>query len=138
MNNVDQQEQLISELKFKAIRSSGSGGQHVNKVSSKIELQFDLANSNALDDDQKQQLLKTVKHRLTKDNVLILQCDESRSQHQNKTIAIQRFLTIIQDGLKVKKKRKPTKVPKSVKAKRKQDKQKQSAKKATRKKPDLD
>ena len=138
MNNDVTIAQLVSELKFKAVRSSGSGGQHVNKVSSKIELQFDLVGSTVLNLDQKRRLTESLKNRLTKDEVLILQCDESRSQHKNKTLVIQRFLALIEEGLHVKKKRKPTKIPKSVKAKRKQEKQKQSAKKANRKKPDLD
>ncbi len=137
LNNVDQK-QLISELKFKAIRSSGSGGQHVNKVSSKIELQFDLENSKILNEEDKELLLKSLKNRLTKSNLLILQCDESRSQHKNKTIVIDRFLELITQGLEVQKKRKPTKVPKSVIGKRKQAKQKHSTKKANRKKPDLE
>ena len=65
----------MPELTFKAIRSSGSGGQHVNKVSSKIELHFDLENSTVLSDQQKQRLLKSIKNKLTKNNELVLQCD---------------------------------------------------------------
>jgi len=131
-------EALIKELNFKAIRSSGSGGQHVNKVSSKIELSFNLLESVVLNDEQKERLLKTLKNRLTKDFVLLLQCDESRSQHKNKAIVIERFLHLIKDGLFVPKKRKPTKIPKSVIAKRLKNKSTQSEKKANRKKPNID
>ena len=129
---------LISELKFKALRSSGAGGQHVNKVSSKVELQFNLENSTAFSDDEKTQLLKTLTNRLTSDFRIIIQCDDSRSQHKNKEIVIIRFLELIKDGLVVKKKRKPTKIPKAEKRKRLLNKKIHSDKKANRKKPNLD
>ena len=131
-------ESLISELSFKAIRSSGSGGQHVNKVASKIELHFNIMNSNALSEEQKALLLQNLKPRLTNSNELILQCDESRSQHKNKQLAIKRFISIIEDGLIVPKKRVPTKTPKAVIKKRLETKKKLSDKKMYRKKPDLD
>ena len=130
-------EAILHELTFKAIRSSGSGGQHVNKVSSKVELTFNLSESLLFDDDQKERLLSKLQHRLTKEGVLILQCGESRSQHKNKEIIIKRFLVLIKDTLKVPKKRKPTKVPKSVIKKRLKSKRKQSEKKVNRQKPDL-
>ncbi len=129
---------LLSELTFKAIRSSGSGGQHVNKVSSKVELHFNLKNSKVLSDNQKERLLASLKTRLTKDKILVLQCDESRSQHRNKVLVIQRFIELIKKGLKVPKKRRPTKVPKSAIKKRLQSKRIQSERKASRKKPDLE
>jgi len=131
------EEAILHELTFKAIRSSGSGGQHVNKVSSKVELTFNLSESLLFDDDQKERLLSKLQHRLTKEGVLILQCGESRSQHKNKEIIIKRFLVLIKDTLKVPKKRKPTKVPKSVIKKRLKSKRKQSEKKVNRQKPDL-
>ncbi len=129
---------LISELSFKAIKSSGSGGQHVNKVSSKVELQFDVVNSRNLNDHQKELLLIALKNRLTNDNFVLLQCGDTRSQHKNKELVIERFIEIIKEGLKVKKKRRPTKIPKAVIKKRMDDKQKQSLKKTSRKKPDFD
>lgn len=132
------QELLVSELRFKAIRSSGSGGQHVNKVSSKVELLFNVSESFALNEEQKELLYKNLKTRLTKDNVLMLQCGESRSQHKNKELVIKRFLEIIKKGLIVPKKRKATKIPKAVIKKRLNNKRKQANKKATRKKPDID
>jgi len=135
INNSDT---LIKELSFKAIRSSGSGGQHVNKVSSKIELSFNLQGSLVLSDAQKERLIVTLKNRLTKDLVLMLQCDESRSQHKNKTLVTQRFLQLIKGGLHVPKKRKPTKIPRAVIAKRLKNKNTQSVKKVNRKKPDID
>lgn len=133
--NVDE---LLSELTFKAVRSSGAGGQHVNKVSSKVILFFNIAESEILTDEQKETLITNLSPKLTKAQILILSCDESRSQHKNKEIVIERFLGIIAEGLKVRKKRMATKTPKAVKQKRLDEKRKQSQIKANRKKPDLD
>ncbi|WP_303318893.1 alternative ribosome rescue aminoacyl-tRNA hydrolase ArfB [Flavivirga abyssicola] len=129
---------LIQELSFKAIRSSGSGGQHVNKVSSKIELTFNLIESLAFNEEQKIRLQNKLKQRLTKDGVLILQCDESRSQHKNKELVIKRFLELVRVGLIIPKKRIPTKIPKAVIRKRLKNKRNLSDKKANRRKPDID
>lgn len=129
---------LLHELKFKAIRSSGSGGQHVNKVSSKIELSFNLKDSAVFTEAQKQRIFIKLQPRLTKQGILILQCDESRSQHKNKELVIKRFLKLIREALIVKKKRIPTKIPKAVIRKRLKNKRNLSDKKANRRKPDLD
>ncbi len=131
-------EVLLQELTFKAIKSSGAGGQHVNKVASKVELQFDLSKSLVFDEDQKERLQNKLQHRLTKDNVLVLQCDESRSQHKNKDLVIKRFLELINNSLIIPKKRIPTKIPKSVIRKRLKNKRNRSEKKANRKKPNID
>lgn len=129
---------IIQELKFKAIRSSGAGGQHVNKVSTKIELLFDLNVSNALTTHEKERINLKLSHRLTKENVLLLQCDESRSQHKNKTLAITRFLELLENALRVPKKRRKTKPSKAAIEKRLQNKKKTSQKKTNRGKPNLD
>lgn len=130
--------ELIKEISFKAIRSSGAGGQHINKVSSKIELTFDIESSLTLSKDEKILLLKNLTSRLTKNNVLILYCDKSRSQHKNKEIIIERFLEIIYNGLIIPKKRKQTQISKSVRKKRLEKKKKQAYKKALRKKPEVE
>ena len=129
---------LKSELTYKYVRSSGSGGQHVNKVSSKAELYFNLQNSAVFNDDEKQKLTEFFTNRLTKDGVLILACDESRSQFRNKALVTQRFLELIQQGLKVEKKRISTRIPRSVKRKRLKAKRINADKKANRKPPTLD
>ena len=131
-------ELIKKELKFKAIRSSGAGGQHVNKVSSKVELSFDLINSAALSLEEKELLQKKLKTKLTKEFILIIQCDESRSQHKNKELVIKRFLELIINGLKVPKKRKATKPSKSSIRKRLEKKKKQAFKKVFRRKPNLE
>jgi ribosome-associated protein len=131
-------EALLKEVNFKAIRSSGSGGQHVNKVSSKIELTLDLANSLVFSEYQKERLLKKLQYRLTKEGILILQCGESRSQHKNKDIVIKRLFSLIDAALIIPKKRIKTKIPKSVIRKRLKNKRNLSEKKMNRKKPDID
>jgi ribosome-associated protein len=131
-------ELMIKELKFKAVRSGGAGGQHVNKVSSKIELTFDLENSESFTEEEKALLIQKLKSKLTKENVLLLQCDESRSQHKNKEIAIDRFLNIISSGLKVQKPRKETKPSKSSIVKRLEKKKKTALKKVLRNKSNFE
>jgi len=129
---------LKSELTYKFVRSSGSGGQHVNKVSSKAELYFNLNDSAVFNDDEKQKLTEVFNKRLNKGGILILTCDESRSQFRNKAIVTRRFLELIEEGLKEDKKRIATKIPKSAKKKRLANKRKISDKKAKRKPPEMD
>ena len=131
-------ENLIKELKFKGIRSSGAGGQHVNKVSSKIELTFDILNSQNLSTNQKETLQNKLSNRINKEGILVLFCDESRSQHKNKDLAIKRFLEMISDALKRQKIRRPTKPSRSSVFRKAENKKKVSAKKAMRKKPGLE
>lgn len=129
---------LLKELNFKAIRSSGAGGQHVNKVSSKIELSFNVLNSKELTEEQKALLYKNFSTRLSKEKTLIIFVDESRSQHRNKEIAIKRFLEILHKGLTKPKIRKATKPSKASIKRKAENKRKQALKKHLRKKPDWD
>lgn len=130
-------EKILTELNFKAVRSSGAGGQNVNKVSSKVLLSFDLPNSQSLSEEEKILISEKLKTKLTLDGILILNCDEDRSQLKNKEIVIKRFLKLIQNALVVPKKRKPTKIPRSVIEKRIKEKRTTSEIKQNRKKPDL-
>ena len=130
-------EKIISELQFKAVRSSGAGGQNVNKVSSKVVLSFDLKNSQGLSEAEKTLLGNKIANRLTSEQILILNCDEDRSQLKNKAIVVKRFLDIITAGLVVPKIRKATKIPKSVIRKRIKDKKNVSDIKKNRRKPDF-
>lgn len=131
-------QELEREFNFKAIRSSGSGGQHVNKVATKIELSFSVSESSVLSEDQKALIIEKLSNRLTKEHILILQCGETRSQLKNKRIAISRAFSVLEAALEVKAERKPTKVPKSVIKKRLKNKKIQSEKKANRRKPNID
>ena len=94
-------EQIIQELEFKAVRSSGAGGQHVNKVATKIELYFNVRNSNALSYPEKERIKMNLSNRINREGVLLLQCDKSRSQYRNKELVIKRFLELLESSLKV-------------------------------------
>jgi len=130
-------ERIIIELTFKAVRSSGAGGQNVNKVSSKVVLGFNVPASKSLSDEEKLLAETRLASRLTDEGVLILQCDEDRSQLRNKDIVIKRFFLVMDAALKVDKIRKPTKIPRSVIKKRIEGKRRLSDKKQNRRKPDL-
>jgi ribosome-associated protein len=130
-------EKILTELNFKAVRSSGAGGQNVNKVSSKVVLSFDLPNSSSLSEKEKNLVQEKLNSKLTTEGILILNCDEDRSQIKNKEIVTKRFLKLIQNALVVPKKRKPTKVPRSVIEKRIKEKRNTSETKQNRKKPDV-
>ncbi len=129
---------LHKELEFNAVRSGGPGGQHANKVSSKIILSFHLDSSKAFSENEKDSLFKNLQKRLTKENILILTCDERRSQHQNKTIVTKRFFNIIEQAIQTKKKRIVTKPSSVSKVKRLEKKKKTAYKKALRRKPKIE
>ncbi|WP_159800344.1 alternative ribosome rescue aminoacyl-tRNA hydrolase ArfB [Flavobacterium sp. MK4S-17] len=126
---------IIQELSYKAVRSSGAGGQNVNKVASKVILSFNLEASQALTEEEKALAEASLGSRLTNDKNLILQCDEDRSQLRNRDIVTRRFLQLIENAIIPKKKRKPTKVPRAVIQKRIDNKRRQAEKKQSRKKP---
>lgn len=131
-------EQLLTELTFKAVRSSGAGGQNVNKVSSKVVLNFDIPKSQGLSEEEKTLIYSNLASRLTSENVLILNCDEDRSQLKNKEIVIKRFFETLKKGLFIPKERKATKIPKAAIRKRIKDKKNLGEIKKYRRKPDLD
>ncbi|KAA2219377.1 alternative ribosome rescue aminoacyl-tRNA hydrolase ArfB [Maribacter flavus] len=130
-------EGILKELQFKAIRSSGPGGQHANKVSSKVELTFDVVNSSVLSETEKTRISKKLASKLTNEGALLLQCDESRSQHKNKELVVERFFALLEAALKVPKKRKASKPSKSAIEKRLKSKKANAEKKANRSKPEL-
>lgn len=129
---------LLSEISFKAVRSSGPGGQNVNKVATKMVLNFDLKSSIGLSESEKQIVIQNLYPRLTSESILILNCDENRSQLKNKEIVTKRFLKLIQKAILIPKKRLITKIPKAVIKKRIKDKKNNSEIKLFRKKPLLD
>lgn len=128
---------LLSELKFKAVRSSGAGGQNVNKVSSKVVLSFDLANSLGLTQEEKERLQIKIANKLTQEVGLIITSEEDRSQFKNKEIAVKKFLKVIENGLLVPKERKEIKVSRRAKEKRLNAKKVMSVLKQNRKKPNF-
>ncbi|HTL81062.1 MAG TPA: alternative ribosome rescue aminoacyl-tRNA hydrolase ArfB [Bacteroidia bacterium] len=124
--------QLEKECELKAVRSGGAGGQHVNKVSSRMELTFSIPNSLLLDDAQKNILQEKLASRLTTDGVLRVTEDSDRSQHVNREKIIEKFYLLLEKALAPVKKRKKTKVSKAAKAKRLEKKRKHSEKKQNR------
>ncbi|HEY9184845.1 MAG TPA: alternative ribosome rescue aminoacyl-tRNA hydrolase ArfB [Salegentibacter sp.] len=129
------EEKIIQELNYKAVRSSGAGGQHVNKTSSKVELHFPVESSEALSEEEKTRIFKKLSKRITIAGELVLQSDVSRSQHKNKEDVTLRFLNLIKDSLKKRKPRKKTKPSRAAREKRLKKKKLQAEKKAGRKKP---
>lgn len=128
---------LFNEVSFKAVRSSGAGGQHVNKTASKVILTFNVEESSGLSEEEKHLLGKKKKSRLTLNNELILECSETRSQHTNKELVLDRFKQLILAGLVKPKTRKKTKPSRASKFKRLRKKKMHSEKKSTRRKPEL-
>lgn len=128
---------ISSKLNFKAVRSSGAGGQNVNKVSSKIVLIFDVATSQGVTDEERILLHTKLKTKISQENLLILTCDEDRSQFKNKKIIIKRFFEMLEKALVKPKIRKVTKISKGANEKRIQEKKKAGEIKAGRKKLDF-
>jgi ribosome-associated protein len=108
-------ENILREVQFKTSRSGGAGGQNVNKVSSKVELVFDIRTSFVLTDSQKGKLLEKLAGKLDSEGLLHVVSQISRSQPENKKIAADKLLKILENGLKVTKKRIATKPRKGAK-----------------------
>lgn len=129
-------DQVLKEVIFKAVRSSGAGGQHVNKVSTKVILIFDLESSEALSLPEKEQLKRSLATTLTKESLLIIQAADTRSQLKNRKIAEEKLIRMLSDGLVQKPKRKKTKPSKAAREKRLKTKRLTSQKKKGRQKPE--
>lgn len=125
-------EELSREVKFKTSRSSGAGGQNVNKVETKVSLLWAVAHSVLLNDEQKQKLTAKLANRTNADGLIQIDVSETRSQLQNKEIALKKLSELIHEGLKPTKKRLPTKIPRTVVLDRLDRKKRQAKKKADR------
>ncbi|MBK6264496.1 aminoacyl-tRNA hydrolase [Marivirga sp. S37H4] len=121
------------EMEFSASRSSGPGGQNVNKVNSRVTLRFDIQNSQLLEEEEKVTLLKKLQSKLTTEGVLIIDAQEKRSQFQNKAIAIDKFYETLDKAFRKRKRRIATKPSKTAIKKRLESKKQHSEKKANRK-----
>lgn len=127
-----------NEFVFLASRSSGPGGQHVNKVSSKVELRFNIPASDMLSKEEKELLLEKLSGKVNNEGDLIITSQTSRSQQKNKTDTIEKFYTLLAKALTPPRKRIKTKPPKSTDRKRLEEKRKQSNKKEKRKPPEIE
>jgi len=125
---------LQKEIFYKTSRSGGKGGQNVNKVSSKVELLFSVANSVLFSDEEKELLNTKLQSRFNKDGLIQVICDEERSQYLNKEKAVERLILLLTKALHKPKIRKATKVSKATKAARLESKRLNAVKKESRKK----
>lgn len=121
-----------SEIRYRATRSGGPGGQHVNTSSTRIELEFDVAGSTSLNEAQRARIMERLGTRIDGSGSLRLSSSGSRSQHQNREDVTDRLARLLADALKQRKARKRTKVPRAVKEARLQAKKKRAGVKKNR------
>ena len=130
-------EEILRSVAFKTSRSGGKGGQNVNKVSSKVELIFDLSANVCLTEEEKTLLKSRLENRLDSEGLLHIVSQEDRSQLLNKEKTIAKLIELLKNSLHVQKKRKPTKIPKGVIEKRLKNKAYTSERKKNRSTPDF-
>lgn len=128
---------LVAECTFQTARSSGSGGQNVNKVETKVILLFDVSGSQSLTDKQKQLLLERLKNRITNGGILMLSCERERSQLMNKKSVVRQFENLLLNALKPVKKRNRTK-PTAASVRKRLEKKKQIGEKKKRRSGSID
>ena len=119
-------------LDFSAARSGGPGGQHVNKVATKIELRVPLDRIEGLRSDARERLERLAGYRLTQDGVLIITADETRHQFANKELAVEKLVAMVKQALVPPKPRKATRATKASKERRLAGKKLESKKKQGR------
>ena len=122
-----------SELSESFVRASGPGGQNVNKVSSAVQLRFDVRQSPSLPNDVALRLMRLAGSRLTKDGVIVIVAQEHRDQSRNRAEARERLVELIRQAAVKPKPRRPTKVPKSAKRQRVDEKKRRGSIKSLRK-----
>ena len=124
-----------SEIEFRASRSSGAGGQHVNKTSSRVELSWNIVQSKALSDEQRERLTARLASRLSDEGAIRVVASDTRSQLRNRETAERRLGETIARALFIQKKRRPTKRPRAANEARLTEKKKHSDKKRERNRP---
>ena len=126
------------ELIFKFSRSSGPGGQNVNKLNTRVTLFFDVANASAFSDEQKKRILKRLATRTDKNGVIRVVSQKYRTQKANRGVAVERLVELLREALKKKPVRKKTKVPKWSKQRRLEEKKRRSTLKRQRTEKDFE
>jgi len=126
------------ELVFKFSRSSGPGGQNVNKLNTRVTLFFDVANASAFSDEQKKRILRRLATRADRNGVIRVVSQKYRTQKANRRVAIDRLVELLRDVLKKKPVRKKTKVPQWAKQKRLEQKKRRSMLKRQRGEKDFE
>ena len=126
----------MDEIQFSAVRAQGSGGQHVNKVSSAVHLRFDVKNS-SLPEQYKQKILAIQDQRLNKEGVIVIKSQAFRSQEQNREAALHRLQALLRFALKSQKHRIATKPGRRAKARRMDSKTRHGQTKVLRRKPQI-
>jgi ribosome-associated protein len=125
-------DELMKEFQFRTSRSGGKGGQNVNKVSSRVELFWEVKESLVFNEQEKERILNKLANRINKDGFLQIVSDEDRSQLRNKQNVVNRTIYLLTETLKIEKPRKNTKPGKAAIAKRLDEKKKQALKKISR------
>jgi ribosome-associated protein len=126
-----------AEIVYKTARSGGKGGQNVNKVETLVEALWFVAGSRSFTDEEKALIQEKLDSKINKDGYLSVRSSETRSQLENKEIACEKMLTLVNKSLVKRKKRKPTKPSKESVEKRLEGKKKASFKKEMRRPPEL-
>jgi ribosome-associated protein len=124
-----------AEVRFSAARSGGPGGQHVNKVNSRVILEFDVMHTSVLSPYQKRKIFEMVGHRMNQQGILRLQAQRHRTQSANRADLLERFIEILRDALRPVKSRVATRVPRSVREKRLEEKKLRTQVKRVRQTP---
>jgi len=132
---MSEKEQLLKELTFAYIQSSGPGGQNVNKVATAVQLRFDIRNTSILDEEIKVRLLKIAGKRVTSEGILVIEAKRYRSQEKNKADAIGRMLALVEKAETSPIVRKPTRPNTASKVRRVEAKKRLGEKKQNRKTP---
>lgn len=123
---------ITPEVSYKTSRSGGKGGQHVNKTETAVEAWWNVDESRLFTPEEKILILDKLSNRINKDCYLIVRSTDTRSQLENKEIALKRMMALVEKSLLRRKRRKATKVPRAVKEKRKEDNKRHSQKKQSR------